>query len=50
MCRWEDDAGELLDRNFLGVFGGRFELEGDKAAMKDSIFDFVEQPAIAPLV
>lgn len=49
-CRWEDDASELLDRNFDGIFQGDFELEGDKTAMWDSVFDFVEDPTITTLV
>lgn len=33
----------LLDPHFLGIFDGEFELQGDKAALKDSIYNFASQ-------
>lgn len=43
MDKWEEDATELLDPNFRGVFKGEFELEGEIATLKESVYSFAIQ-------
>jgi len=43
MDKWEEDATELLDPNFRGVFDGEFELEGETATLKESMYSFAIQ-------
>lgn len=43
MDKWEEDAAELLDPNFRGVFKGEFELEGEIATLKESVYSFAIQ-------
>jgi len=43
MDKWEEDAAELLDPNFRGVFEGEFELEGEIATLKESVYSFAIQ-------
>ena len=45
MDKWEEDASDLIDPSFEGVFAGEFELGGDKTALKESVLAFVAQHA-----
>lgn len=43
MDTWKDDPTSFLDPDYVGIFHGEFEISGDKAALKESAYNFASQ-------